>query len=204
LMCRGVDSANTLRALIERSDVIAAGPGLGQDDWAQAMWSCVMTAQHPLVLDADALNLLARAPPLKSEGTRILTPHPAEAGRLLGIPSAEIQVDRLDAARLLADRYEAVAVLKGACSIVTSPGSLPQICDRGNPGMAAAGMGDVLTGVIAGLMAQLQDALKAAQIGVWVHAAAGDRAAAKRGERGLIASDLFEYLGACVNPTANF
>jgi NAD(P)H-hydrate epimerase len=101
----------------------------------------------------------------------------------------------------LAERYGCVAVLKGACSIVASESAVPAICDRGNPGMATAGMGDVLTGVLAAMLAQLREPRLAAQIAVWVHASAGDKAAATQGERGLIASDLFEYLRECVNPT---
>ncbi len=201
LMCRGVRTSEELEPLLQRADVLAAGPGLGQDKWALELWKAACASSLPSVFDADALNLLAQLRSPMANAKRILTPHPGEASRLLGVSSSAVQADRVAAARALADRYGSIVVLKGACSIVMSPGSLPHICDRGNPGMASPGMGDVLTGVIAGLLGQLGNADIAAQVGVWVHASAGDRAASRRGERGLIASDLFEYLGACVNPT---
>ncbi|HEY8537357.1 MAG TPA: NAD(P)H-hydrate dehydratase [Steroidobacteraceae bacterium] len=197
LMCRGVVQAADLAPLIERADVIAIGPGLGQDDWSRTVLSAVRECSKPMVLDADALNLLAQAPYKKSNW--ILTPHPGEAGRLLGIGAGEVQADRLSAARRLIERYGGVVVLKGAGTLVVDPDSLPHICDRGNPGMASPGMGDVLTGVIAGILAQGAEPAAAARAGVLVHAMAGDLAA-QRGERGLIASDLFGFLPTCVNP----
>ena len=204
LMCRGIESAEALHSLMERADVFAIGPGLGQDEWAVEMWNAAASVDLPAVLDADALNLLARNPRVWKGRQRVLTPHPGEASRLLNSSTEAVQSDRLAAAQALSERYEGVSILKGACTIVTAQGRVPAICDRGNPGMASPGMGDVLTGIVAGLLAQLEDVWLAAQVGVWVHASAGDKAAAKRGERGLIASDLFEYLGSCVNPTARF
>jgi NAD(P)H-hydrate epimerase len=150
------------------------------------------------VIDADALNLLALAP-CKGD-RRVLTPHPGEAGRLLGISTSEVQDDRLAAARAIVERYGGTVVLKGAGTLVVERDQLPSICDQGNPGMASPGMGDVLTGVIAGIAAQTADLSEAARAGVLVHAMAGDMAA-RRGERGLLASDLFTYLPTCVNPT---
>lgn len=200
LMCRGVEHHDEVSELMARANVVAIGPGLGQDEWAAEMWRSGTLTETPLVMDADALNLLSRESASIRSAVRVITPHPAEAGRLLGTSTAEIQRDRLSAARRLAERYHCVAVLKGACSLVASEADLPSICDRGNPGMATAGMGDVLTGVVAALLAQLGDPRLAAQIAVWVHATAGDKAAAVRGERGLIASDLFEYVRECVNP----
>lgn len=202
LMCRGVRSEDEVAALMARADVVAIGPGLGQDEWARQLWRAATRTQTPLVIDADALNLLAAAPPAFNGTVRVITPHPAEAARLLECSTADIQRDRLSAADRLAQRYNCVAVLKGACSLIASQGALPVICDRGNPGMATAGMGDVLTGTLAALLAQLGDSRLAAQVAVWVHARAGDKAALEHGERGLIASDLFEYLRECVNPTS--
>jgi NAD(P)H-hydrate epimerase len=204
LMCRGIREASELKVLIERADVLAIGPGLGQDEWSKQMLQGVMQSQRPAVLDADALNLLDGSPTRRDEAAPwILTPHPGEAARLLGVRTQEVQADRLEAARLIAQRYASVVVLKGAGSIVTSPEGLPHICDRGNPGMASPGMGDVLTGVIAAILAQLADPVRAARVGVLVHAMAGDLAASK-GERGMIASDLFEHLPSCVNPTRSY
>lgn len=197
LMCRGVDNADELNALIERSDVLAIGPGLGQDDWAKRMLSAALASDRPAVIDADGLNLLSHSP--RSSSRWILTPHPGEAGRLLGRTTAQIQHDRLGSAREIASRYGGTVVLKGAGTLVITGQDVPHICDRGNPGMASAGMGDVLTGVITGIAAQTSDLPGSARAGVLVHAMAGDMAA-RRGERGLLATDLFAYLPTCVNP----
>lgn len=197
LICRAVTHADQLRALIERADVVAIGPGLGQDDWSRAMVEGVDACEKPMVLDADALNLLAQSPRKRSNW--ILTPHPGEAGRLIGSNAAEVQADRLKAARDIVERYGGVVVLKGAGTLVVDGESAPHICDRGNPGMASPGMGDVLTGVISGTLAQGADLASAARVGVLVHAMAGDLAA-HRGERGILASDLFAYLPTCANP----
>lgn len=205
LMCHGVSDESALAALIERADVLAIGPGLAQSDWSHAMMAGVMRSDRPAVIDADGLNLLAHLTIDSRQAVRwILTPHPGEAGRLLGLTNAQVQQDRLRAAAEIAGRYRAVVVLKGAGSIVAAPDGLPGICDRGNPGMASPGMGDVLTGVIAGLWGQLRDLELAARMGVLVHALAGDRVAERQGERGMIASDLFELLPSCVNPNRSY
>lgn len=197
LMCHGISSAAELQPLLERADVIAIGPGLGQDEWAQSLWSAVSVSNKPLVVDADALNLLARNP--RQCPHWILTPHPGEAARLLKCSTSDIQAARQQAARHLAEQYGGVIVLKGACTLVQCAGEVPVVCDRGNPGMAVPGMGDVLTGIIAGIVAQCGDLQLAAQAGVLVHAQAGDLAALRLGERGLLASDLFAHLPKCVN-----
>ena len=198
LMCRGVVHAEDLAALIGRADVVALGPGLGQDEWARTMFETALANERRTVIDADALNLLAQSP--RANQNWILTPHPGEAARLLGTTAAEVQRDRLGAAREIAARYGGTVVLKGAGTLVVSGDGPPAICDRGNPGMASAGMGDVLTGVIAGIVAQNADLAAAARVGVLVHALAGDMAA-RRGERGLLATDLLAYLPTCVNPS---
>ena len=197
LMCRGVTHAEELSDLIAHADVIALGPGLGQDDWARTMFEAALGTIRRAVVDADALNLLAQSP--RANAHWILTPHPGEAARLIGKTAAEVQRDRLGAAREIAARYGGVVVLKGAGTLVVSDERVPAICDRGNPGMASAGMGDVLTGVIAGIVAQKAELPAAARVGVLVHALAGDMAA-RRGERGLLATDLLAYLPTCVNP----
>jgi NAD(P)H-hydrate epimerase len=197
LMCHGVDTAEALERLMLRTDVIAIGPGLGTDAWARTLLAKALSWQGPLVLDADALNLLAQQP--SRRGDWILTPHPGESARLLGISTQEVQHDRLRAAHDLIERYGGTVVLKGANSVVLEAGELPWLCDRGNPGMGTAGMGDVLTGVVAGIAAQVTDSKAAARIGVLVHAQAGDHAAANLGQRGLLASDVIRYLPACVN-----
>ena len=197
-MTCAVELGEDLVPLFEQVDLIAIGPGLGQDAWAQSLFAAAMGAGKPLVVDADALNLVATSGVFREDW--ILTPHPGEAARLLGTTTAIIQADRVAAARNLADRYGGIAVLKGAGTLVYRSGAVPQVCDYGNPGMATAGMGDVLTGIIAGMVAQTPDLWTAARAGVLVHAMAGD-AAARRGERGLLAGDLIAHLPACVNPT---
>lgn len=197
LICRAVARADELHSLIDRADVVAIGPGLGQDEWSRAMADGVRGCEKPMVLDADALNLLAQSP--RKNAKWILTPHPGEAGRLIGSSAGDVQADRLRAARQIVERYGGVIVLKGAGTLVLDAQAAPHICDRGNPGMASPGMGDVLTGVIAGVLAQGADLARAARAGVLVHAMAGDMAA-HRGERGILASDLFAYLPTCANP----
>jgi NAD(P)H-hydrate epimerase len=194
-------SPASLESGLKACDVVAVGPGLGQQDFGRLVWSIVSRATVPAVVDADALNLLAQDP-VKLPAEWIITPHPGEAARLLGMDTRAVQADRLGAARALHARYGAVTVLKGAGTLVASgPVDAPDIfiCERGNPGMATAGMGDVLTGVIAGLRAQIHDSALAARVGVLVHALAGD-SAAQGGQRGLIASDVIAELRGWVNP----
>ena len=203
LIAIGIDEAKALAPLLDAADVIAIGPGLGQSAWSQALLDAAFASTKPLVVDADALNLLAARP--RPRRAWCLTPHPGEAARLLGSDTAAVQADRLGSVRALASRYEAVAVLKGAGTLIASGGLAPYLCERGNPGMAVAGMGDVLTGVIAAIAAQQSDPpgslALAAAVGVLVHASAGDLIA-RQGERGLLASDLIAQLPACVNPSS--
>jgi len=198
-MVHSVDQAQTLTELLASADVVALGPGLGQDGWACRLWSAVLDSQRacPLVLDADALNLLARQPRLLENA--ILTPHPGEAARLLGVEVRHIQHDRYAAARQLAAKFSAVVVLKGAGTIVAAPEQVARVMTAGNPGMAVAGMGDLLTGVIAALCAQGLTAFDAASAGALLHGLAGD-AAAKHGQRGLLPRDLLPHLRTHANP----
>jgi NAD(P)H-hydrate epimerase len=200
LMCVAARSPADLTGALSRATVVAAGPGLGQSAWAREMLEAALACGTPLVIDADALNLLAAAP--RRNEHWVLTPHPGEAARLLGTTTAAVQSDRLAAAAQLQARYGGTVVLKGAGTIVHGGGQVPRICDRGNPGMATGGMGDVLTGVIAGIAAQCANLDLAAQAGTFVHGQAGDLAA-RRGERGLLASDVLEQVRACVNPACN-
>lgn len=197
IMFRGVDSAQDLGSLIARADVVAVGPGLGAGDWGRTLLDAALTVPRPLLLDADALNLLAQQPLQRDHW--VLTPHPGEAARLLGSDTATVQADRFAAGQQLVQRYGGVVVLKGAGSLVATAGQTPQVITAGNPGMASGGMGDVLTGIIASLIAQGLSLFAAARLGVWLHAQAADQAAAA-GERGLLASDLMPYLRNLVNP----
>jgi len=200
LMPHGVHGPQELQALLTRATVLAVGPGLGQGAWGHALWLTALEGGKPLVLDADGLNLLAREP-RRFTTPAVLTPHPGEAARLLGKSTADVQVDRFAAVRELAKRYGAVVVLKGAGSLIADPDGRLDVCPWGNPGMASGGMGDLLTGVIAALLAQGCSARDAACIGVGLHARAGD-VAARKGERGLLASDLLEPLRALGNGLA--
>jgi len=199
VMCEGVSEPAGLASLIEVSDGIVLGPGLGGSEWARALWAAALDADRPLVLDADGLNLLAARP--RGRNRWLLTPHPGEAARLLGSSAAAVQTDRLGAVTALAERYQAVALLKGAGSLVAEPGGGPvSVCDRGNPGMGTAGMGDVLAGVLGALVVQGgADLGLAARAGVLLHALAGDDAAAA-GERGLLAGDLLPHVRRRANP----
>ncbi|MDR3388371.1 MAG: NAD(P)H-hydrate dehydratase [Rudaea sp.] len=189
LMARAVADASGIEPMLQSASVVAVGPGLGQGAWSCVLWQAALAAGKPTVLDADGLNLLARSPQSLPART-VLTPHPGEAARLLGGDTAAISSDRFAAARAIAKRQAAVVVLKGAGSLVANPEGDVAVCPWGNPGMASGGMGDVLTGVIAGLMAQGLDPWQAACLGVGLHAQAGDVAAAS-GEAGILASDLF-------------
>lgn len=197
LICLPLEDAAALSEAFERADVIAIGPGLGRTPWARSVLDEALGAGRPLVIDADALNIVAeRHTPARADW--VLTPHPGEAARLLDTDTGEVQRDRLAALERLVKRYGGTVVLKGAGTLVGAPGRTPALCERGNPGMATAGTGDVLTGTIAGILAQCRDAWLAARVGVLVHAMAGD-AAAHAGERGLLASDVVRELHNCVN-----
>ncbi|MCX8048980.1 MAG: NAD(P)H-hydrate dehydratase [Methylohalobius sp.] len=196
IMAHGVETPEELERLLQRATVAAIGPGLGQSEWAKSLLRSVLASSLPLVVDADALNLLAQVPAKRENW--ILTPHPGEAARLLGSTSAAVQKDRFAALAGLIERYGGVSVLKGAGTLIGTGGQIPWVCALGNPGMASGGMGDVLTGVLAGLMAQGLKPLEAARMGVSLHAAAADAAAAK-GERGMLASDLLPWLYRLLN-----
>jgi NAD(P)H-hydrate epimerase len=199
VIVHAVDVATELDPLVALADAAVVGPGLGQSAWARAGLRRLLDSDLPLVVDADGLNLLAESPVRR--GRWILTPHPGEASRLLQTSTEQVERDRLAAARALATRYEAIAVLKGARTLVAAVDGPPGVCDRGNPGMATAGMGDVLAGVIGGLLVQTRDLRASARAGVLLHALAGDDAAAAA-ERGTLAADLMPHLRRWANPTA--
>ena len=200
LMSHATEDPSELDPLIEKASVIGIGSGLGQSDWSKEMLSRVLESDKPLVLDADALNLIAfnevRLPSGKHNW--ILTPHPAEAARLLGCDIARVQQDRFSAVMELHQKYGGIIVLKGAGTLITSEDFSIDIVTAGNPGMSSGGMGDVLTGVISGLVAQHLNLKEAAKIGAFIHSEAADRAA-RYGERGMMASDLMGQLRLLVN-----
>ena len=195
IMSHGIETAKNLDALRRRASVVAVGPGLGQSPWAVELFAAACQCDLPMVVDADALNLLANMP--ASRQNWVLTPHPGEAARLLQTSVAEIQRNRFAAVKALQDRYGGVCVLKGAGSLIYD-GEAITVNMTGNPGMASGGMGDVLSGVAAGLIAQGLGPADAARMAVALHGAAADRAATD-GERGMLAGDLMPHLRALVN-----
>ncbi|MFT3905387.1 MAG: NAD(P)H-hydrate dehydratase [Steroidobacteraceae bacterium] len=190
--------AAPLAAALQAAEIIAIGPGLGRSAWSRRVLERVLEANRPLIIDADALNLLAEAGRSAPPGS-ILTPHPGEAGRLLGRHGALVQKDRLAALDALLERHDATIVLKGAGTLVGRRGQVTALCERGNPAMAGPGMGDVLTGAIAGILGQCRDPWLAARAAVLVHAMAGDEMARVIGARGLLAGELAEELTRWVN-----
>ena len=200
-MVSGVTSGLELQPLLERATVVGCGPGLGRSSWSELLLQQVLLSDLPLVLDADALNIIA-SPGWQTtfpERDVVLTPHPGEAARLLDCTVADVQADRTGSAQALAKRYDAVVLLKGQGTVIADARGRLAICTDGNPGMASGGMGDVLTGVITALLAQGQSPWQAAVYGCCVHSAAADLAVAENGVRGLLASDLMDYLRWLVN-----
>jgi len=200
LMVRGVDAVEQLQGLLDQADALVIGPGLGRDSWARALLDAALGWRGPRVLDADALNLLAEGATRVSLGAEsIISPHPAEAARLLAWDNARVQADRPAALAQLVRMLNCSVILKGAGSLVGSnDAELPAVCSDGNPGMAVGGMGDVLSGLLGALLAQRIPAARAARYAVLVHALAGDRAA-HHGQVGLRASDMFMPIKALLN-----
>ncbi|MCY4358478.1 MAG: NAD(P)H-hydrate dehydratase [Gammaproteobacteria bacterium] len=204
---KGLDT----KALMARSTVIIVGPGLGTGEWSRSLFQHCLSVQlqHniPLIIDADGLNLLAECAPENAESIEgfkrdnwILTPHPGEAARLLQLSSSHIVEDRFAAISALQQKWGGHCLLKGHGSLIVNHNSegMVLVCSEGNPGMATGGMGDVLAGLIAGLVAQGLDLGKALTAAVCIHGEAADLAA-QEGERGLIATDLFPYLKQLLN-----
>lgn len=201
MMVHAVKVADDLDKLLSRATAMVFGPGVGQSDWSLSLLKKCLQSKQPLLLDADGLNLLAQhAELLTHDNARmIMTPHPGEAARLLETNVATVENDRFAAVAELVKRYAATFVLKGAGSLISTTGSRPvAVCSEGNPGMASGGMGDVLSGLIGALLAQGLDADDAACAGVCLHAAAADEAA-KQGQIGMLASDLFEPVRKLLN-----
>ncbi len=188
IMSHGIETVAELKSLLEQIDTIAIGPGLGQTEWGRNLLNTLQNIEKPIVVDADALNLLAQKPMTLTNA--IFTPHPGEAARLL---KNNMVTDRFKVVRSLTEQLAGVCVLKGAGTLVANEKQI-SICTAGNPGMACGGMGDVLTGIIVGLLAQGFSNFEAAKLGVCLHAQAADHAAQENGERGLLPSDLFKWI----------
>jgi len=196
IMSHGVETLDELMPLLKQANVIVIGPGLGKSEWAKLLLARVLESRRPLVVDADALNLLTEDD--HASANWVMTPHPGEAARLLKTDSKAIQSDRFQSINSLHEKFSGPVVLKGSGTLIADNKGEIFLCDSGNPGMSSGGMGDVLSGVIAGLIAQGIDVNHATKLGVCLHANAGDRAASA-GERGMMALDLLPHLRNLVN-----
>ena len=196
------------RELPDEFNSIAIGVGMGDSEKARAILTRALESSAPAVIDADALNIISRDSSIRKllmtrQAQSIVTPHPAEAGRILNCDAAAIQADRIAAARQIASELNSVVVLKGGGSVFATPKDAWGICQSGNPGLAQAGSGDVLTGIIGALLAQTHDAVFSAKYGMWLHGAAADKIAQEEGEIGLninrLAAVSRQLLNAAVN-----
>jgi len=185
-----------VKALAAACDVIGIGPGLSRDFGAMHVVTGIFGVDRPLVIDADGLNVLVGKTNLLAQARKpvVITPHPGELSRLVEVPVAVIQDDRIKSARAAAGRFRCIVVLKGARTIVAAPGGEAFVVPTGNAGMATGGMGDVLTGVIVGLMGQGVAPLGAAYAGAYLHGLAGDLIASARGMSGMLASEVADHL----------
>ncbi|MEY4167380.1 MAG: hypothetical protein RIR52_1204 [Acidobacteriota bacterium] len=200
----GLDSLEAVAGLAESWDALAIGPGIrsGEDETRLFVRRLVERRRGPVVIDADGLNALAPWPAdLRGSPDLpiVITPHPGEMARLAGMTIAEIEQDRIGVARRMARQHQLIVVLKGAGTVIADPSGRVVINSTGNEGMATAGAGDVLTGLLAGLLAQRpMPALEAVMAGVWLHGKAGDLAAVRCGKRSMIASDIRDQIGEAI------
>ncbi|MFT5703366.1 MAG: NAD(P)H-hydrate epimerase [Rickettsiales bacterium] len=186
------ENEEDLKRIIKDKDIIAIGPGLGKSDWAKELVEFFIKSDLPKIIDADALNLISEGNHIDLKNS-IITPHPTEASRLLGLSTKEIQNNRVDSIKNLNNKYNCVSVLKGSGSLIFDNKNLV-ICPYGNPKMAVAGMGDVLTGIIAGFACQKLDLFSSAIIGVYVHGLAGDKTAEKNNCPSISPLDLIDNI----------
>jgi hydroxyethylthiazole kinase-like uncharacterized protein yjeF len=208
VMTRSLAAGGKIAGLVAGKAAVVIGPGLGHTPSAAAWVGEVLAAGVPAVLDADALNVLATdaGAIAGAAGPIVITPHPGEAARLLGTTVAEIEGDRIAAARTLAARTRAVVVLKGARTLVCDGAAGDGMCSinpTGGPALATGGSGDVLAGAIGALLAQGLSAGDAARAGAYLHGAAGDALAHQHGDRGVLSSDLPEAIAAAVRSVAS-
>lgn len=192
LLVSGISKVEQLKSLQQQSDILALGPGLGQTKWSQQVFEFCLEHRQPDIIDADGLNLLAQSPD-KRQGW-VLTPHPGEAAKLLNCRARDVQADRVAAANEIVSIYGGICVLKGHGSLIAADAEKPRVCRYGNSALAVAGTGDVLTGCLAGLLAQKMEPFKASIAAVVLHACAGDIQAEEHGSIGMLASDLMPPL----------
>ncbi|PJE78644.1 Bifunctional NAD(P)H-hydrate repair enzyme Nnr [invertebrate metagenome] len=189
-----------LSSVVQQASALVIGPGLGMDKWAKRLLQFAINQPQPLIMDADALNLLSENPDglLQRSAPTVVTPHPGEADRLLNVSTSTIQKNRFHAVTSIAQKFKAITVLKGAGSLI-SDGQHTWLCSAGNPGMAVAGMGDILSGVIGSLLAQGFSAIDAACLGVWLHSTAADHLSQQQGEIGMMATELIPLIRQQLN-----
>ena len=202
IMASGIISGQELEPLLDKPTVLIVGPGLGRSPWSEQLLQKAVATGLPMVMDADALNIIAEGRVVPNpDGSRwVMTPHPAEAARLLNVSVEEVQADRFTAVRKLQEKFNAVVLLKGAGTLIASADNdRIMVCPYGNPSMATAGMGDMLSGIIGGLLAQGLELSQAAQLGCCLHSAAADMAVEKQGSRCLVATDITSPLTALLN-----
>lgn len=200
IMACGVTSGQQLEPWLEKPSVLVVGPGLGRSSWSEQLLQKAVASGLPMVLDADALNILAQGRVVKTiDHTWVLTPHAGEAARLLGISTAEVEEDRFAAVQQLQQKYNAVVLLKGPGTLIAGPNQITKVCPYGNPGMATAGMGDLLAGIIGSLIAQGLSLQDAAELGCCLHSAAADKLVDDSGYRGVAATDLLPYVHKLLN-----
>ena len=203
VMTKPVDSGQSLENYLDYPTVICLGPGLGKDYWSEQMIYKSLENTHknktPILIDADGLNLLpefSKKLPLPKK--IVLTPHLGEAARLLNTSVEKVKKNRVSAAKRISNKYNSVVVLKSHETLICKEDKI-YICDKGNPGMATAGMGDVLSGMISGLIAQKLSLFEAACLGVDLHARAGDIYSEKNNQQSLLPTDIIDLFARVIN-----
>lgn len=203
VMTKPVDSGQSLENYLDFPTVVCLGPGLGKDYWSEQMIYKSLENSHknktPILIDADGLNLLpefSKKLPLPKK--IVLTPHLGEAARLLNTSVEKVKKNRVSAAKRISNKYNSVVVLKSHETLICKEDKI-YICDKGNPGMATAGMGDVLSGMISGLIAQKLSLFEAACLGVDLHARAGDIYSKKNNQQSLLPTDIIDLFARVIN-----
>jgi len=201
VMACGVISGQQLEPWLDRPTVLVVGPGLGRSAWSEQLLQKAVATGLPMVLDADALTILAegRVVPNLDGHQWVLTPHAGEAARLLDTTVAAVQADRFAAVREIQQKFNAVVLLKGPGTLIAGKDQLIKVCPYGNPAMATAGMGDLLSGIVGGLIAQGLSLQIATELGCCVHSSAADMAVSECGHRGIVATDLLPYMHKLLN-----
>ena len=197
----GACSWQRASALLQGKSAVAVGPGIGdRQETAAFVAKLIETASAPLVIDADGLNAIARDAGVlnKLQAPAVLTPHPGEMARLTGKTTQQVQADRIGCGREFAQKYNVIVVLKGSRTVIAAPDGSVYVNPTGNPGMASGGMGDALTGLITGLIAQGLDPLKASLLSVYVHGMIGDDIARERAPLGILATDIIDRIPAAL------